>query len=455
MSFTRRQMIQAGSLGIGGLTLPTLLRAEAEGNVATAKSVIFLALAGGPGQHETFDPKPDAPREIRGQYRAIQTRTPGILFSEMLPGLSERTDRFCLLRSMSHSDPVHTTATHTMLTGQPNGAPVDDSPMIGSLVSRFRPSDVALPSHVWLHNMKTGTNKVPRYDSGLSQLGQQHAAMRVGYELDNPASPGFRVKHFDPPEGATDSQLQHRIELLRQLEPLDVESNSLRQYEKFQAKAFELVCGAEARRAFSLDEEPPAIRDSYGRHPLGQYLLMARRLVEAGVRMVTVTGWPGLAPGDSVPQTVQVWDTHDEYYRGHDNMYGVGPYGMKWALPRLDQALSALLDDMTERGLLDDTLVVAVGEFGRTPKFEGEGRGRGHWPHVYSALLAGGGTNPGLVYGSSDSQAAYVSSGRPISHVDFAATVYHALGIPLDTSYGLDGFSLRVNGGTPLTEIFL
>lgn len=455
MSLTRRQLIHAGALGWGGLSLSSLLGAEEQGAVGSAKSVILLVLAGGLGQHETFDPKPLAPREIRGQYDAIQTRTPGVLVSEMLPRLAQQADQYCLIRSMSHIDPVHVSATHTMLSGQPNGAPADDSPYIGSLVAKFKPSEVAMPSYVWLQNMRTGTNKVARYDSGLRSVGQQYAALRIGDEIDHPASRNFRVSHFDPPKGSTQLQLQQRIDLLKQLETSPEISLAQKQYDKYQQRAVEMVSRPEARRAFSLDEEKPEVRDRYGRNPLGQNLLLSRRLIEAGVRLVTVTGWPGLAPGETVPQTVQVWDMHDEYYRGHDSMYGNGPYGMQWSLPRLDQALSALLDDMRERGLLDDTLVVAVSEFGRTPKFEGEGRGRGHWPNVYTTLLAGGGVKPGFVYGASDSVAGYVASGRPVSQADFAATVFYALGIPLEARYGADGFSLRVNNGTPLTDIFV
>ena len=455
----RRKLIQAGALAGYGLTLPHLLQAETLSQPASAKSCIFIVLSGGPGQHETFDPKPDAPAEIRGQYKAIATATPGIQLSEMLPQLAVRTDRYCLLRSMSHGDPVHVTAAHTMLTGQPNGTSANESPMLGSLVSRFRPSDVNLPSHIWLHNMKTGTNKVPRYNNGLQHVGQQHAPLRVGYELENPASPDFRVTHFDPPANVSASQLERRFELLQSIQQsersVQLTTKPTEQYSEFQQKAFELVHRPVARQAFELHHETNATRDRYGRNPLGQYLLMSRRLIESGVRLVTVTGWPGLAPGETTPTVTQVWDTHDEYYSGNDNMYGNGPYGMKWALPRLDQALSALLDDLTDRGLLEETLVVAVGEFGRTPRFEGHGRGRGHWPHCYTSLLAGGGIQPGLVYGSSDQQAAFVASGRPVNHTDFAATVFHALGIPLHTRYGSDGFSMRVNEGTPLTEIFV
>ncbi len=455
---SRRSLIQTGILTGSGLTLADLLQADVVNPDSSAKSCIFIVLSGGPGQHETFDPKPGAPREIRGQYDAIATATPGVMLSEMLPQLAVRTDRYGLIRTMSHGDPVHVTAAHTMLTGQPNGTPANESPMLGSLVSRFRPSDVNMPSHVWLHNMKTGTNKVPRYDNGLQHIGRQHAPMRVGYELDNPSNPAFRVTQFDPLADVTTSQLEKRFDLLQAMQETGtkhpIAAAPATQYSEFQQKAFDLIHRPVARQAFELQHESNATRDRYGRHPLGQYLLMARRLIESGVRLVTVTGWPGLAPGETTPTVTQVWDTHDEYYHGSDNMYGNGPYGMKWALPRLDQALSALLDDLGDRGLLSDTLVVAVGEFGRTPRFEGEGRGRGHWPHVYSSLLAGGGTKPGLVYGSSDKQAAFVADGRPVNHTDFAATVFHALGVPLHARYGADGLTMRVNEGTPLTDIF-
>jgi uncharacterized protein (DUF1501 family) len=450
---SRRNLIQVGSAGIAGLSLPTLLRADASSAPATAKSCIFIVLSGGPGQHETFDPKPDAPSEIRGQFGTIATRTPGVFFGEKMSRLAARTDRFSLIRSMSHADTVHVTAAHTMLTGQPDGSPADDSPMIGSLVSRFRPSQVNAPSHVWLHNMKTGTNKVPRYNNGLENLGQQYSALRIGHELDNPASPEFRVTEFDPPAGLTQADLTKRFQLLQGIDRQPAVPQTGR-FSEYQQKALDLLTRSSARQAFDLDQEAATMKERYGRHPLGQYLLMSRRLIEAGVRLVTVTGWPGLAPGETEPTVTQVWDTHDSYYSGSDNMFGNGPYGMNWALRRLDQALAALLDDLQDRGLLQDTLVVAVGEFGRTPKFEGEGRGRGHWPNCYSALLAGGGTSPGLVYGSSDDHAAYVRSGRPVNHTDFAATVFHALGIPLDQRYGPDGFSFRVNNGQPLTEVF-
>jgi uncharacterized protein (DUF1501 family) len=450
---SRRDMLRVGVAGLGGLTLPRLLAASEA--TATARSCIFIVLSGGPGQHETFDPKPDAPREIRGLYQPIATRTPGMLISERLPLLAACSDRFCLLRSMSHADTVHVTAAHTMLSGQLDGSRSNNSPFMGSLVAKFRPTQASVPSYVWLHNMKTGTNKVPRYESGLNVIGHQFAPLRIGYELDNPSSPDFRVSHFDPPEGVSREHVSERFRLLNELETVVPTATSAEsQFETYQQKAYDLVTGPVARQAFDLTLESDKERDRYGRHPLGQYCLMARRLIEAGVRLVTVTGWPGLAPGETQPTVTQVWDTHDEYYHGNDTMYGNGPWGMQWALPRLDQAVSALLTDLHDRRLLEETLVVMTGEFGRTPKFEGTGRGRGHWPHAYTALLAGGGIRGGSVYGASDSQGAYVQSGRPINHADFGATLFTALGIPAETRYGPDGFAFRVSNGTPLMEIF-
>ncbi len=459
IAISRRQLIHVGGSGLFGLTLPQLLWArEVTADTATQqsdRSCIFIVLSGGPSHIDTFDPKPDAPREIRGLYQPIATRTPGVQLSEMLPQLAGVSQHFCLVRSLSHGDSVHVTAAHTMLTGQSDGSRKNDSPMIGSLVSKLRPS-ANMPSHVWLHNMKTGTNKVPRYNSGLSKIGYEHAPVRIGYELDNPTSPDFRVRMFDPPKGISQRQVAQRLELLDRLESRNesVASDGAEQLQKFRARARDLVTGPAARQAFQLHRESTRVRERYGLHPLGQYTLMARRLIEAGVRLVTVTGWPGLAPGETQPTVTQVWDTHGIRYKNGDSMYGNGPFGMKWSLPRLDQAVSALLEDLFERGMLDDTLVVVAGEFGRTPKFENGDKGRGHWPSCYTALLAGGGIRGGTVYGSSDKHGAYVASGHPISHVDFGATFLHALGIPPHTRFGPDGFSLRVSEGEPVTELF-
>jgi hypothetical protein len=456
-TLSRRKLIQLGAAGSFGLTLPKLLQAENAASVRPhAKSCILIVLSGGLSHIDTWDPKPRAASELRGPYSPIATTTLGVQLTERFPELAKRMHRFCLVRSMSHTDTVHVTAAHTMLTGQADGTRNNDSPMIGSLISKFQPTTANMPSHVWLHNMKTGTNKVPRYNSGLAKIGYAHAPVRIGYELDNPASDGFRVRDFDPPAGVSQDRVRQQLSLLNSLKSSRALAASAASvsYETFYDRARELVTGPTARRAFDLTEEPDALRDRYGRNPLGQYALMARRLVEADVRLVSVTGWPGLAPGETEPTVTQVWDTHDSYYSDGETMFGSGPYGMKWAFPRLDQALSALLDDMHDRGLLEETLVAVVGEFGRTPKFEGKGRGRGHWPHAYTGLLAGGGISGGSVYGASDKEGGYVAEGRLVSHLDFGATLFHALGIPPETRYGPDGFSYRVSEGEPLMELF-
>ena len=459
-SLSRRRLIRIGGLSLFGLSLPRLLLAREQGGTGTrrpAESCIFIALSGGLSQIDTLDPKPTAPSAVRGPYAPIATAVPGVFLSEMLPGLAQRADRYCLVRSMSHADVNHVTAAHTMLTGQSDGSAGNNSPFLGSLVAKLRPATANVPSQAWLHNMKLGTNKVPRYDSGLNVIGYQYAALRVGYELDNPSSPDFRVTAFDPPEGVSVDRLRSRFEILGRLESggsVAQDPVADRSFTIYQQRALDLVTGPAARQAFDLDRESDQVRDRYGRHPLGQYCLMARRLIAAGVRLVTVEGWPGLAPGETTPTVTQVWDMHDSYYKPGETMFGDGPYGMAWSLPRLDQALSALLDDLQARGLLNDTLVVVTGEFGRSPKFEGKGRGRDHWPHCYTALLAGGGIQGGLVYGASDKQGAYIVRGRPVSHSDFGATVFHALGIPPDTRYGPDGFSFRVSDGEPVRELF-
>jgi hypothetical protein len=455
----RRRLIQVGGLSLFGLGLPQLLQARDSGVPGTgssAKSCIFVLLSGGLSQIDTLDPKPEAPSEIRGPYQSIATSVPGVQVTEMLPRLATLADRYCLIRSMSHADTNHVSAAHTMLTGQPDGRASNNSPFIGSLIAKLRPSTNNLPSHIWLHNTKLGTNKVPRYESGLNLIGHQYAPLRIGHELDNPAAPGFRVSAFDPPDGVSNDRLRERFRTLEQIESGSSAARGTRgqDFQSYQERALDLITGPLARRAFNLELEDERVRDRYGRHPLGQYLLMARRLIEAEVRLVTVEAWPGLAPGETVPTVVQVWDMHDEYYKPGETMYGDGPFGMSWSLPRLDQALSALLEDLQTRGLLEETLVVVAGEFGRSPKFEGKGRGRGHWSSCYTAMLVGGGILGGLVHGASDRQGAHVLSGRPITHEDFAATLFHALGISPDTRYGADGLSFRVCPGEPVRELF-
>ncbi len=457
---TRRHWLKIGLLDVVGLSLLDLLgpsaTAASSARRQREKSCIFLMLNGGASHIDTFDPKPDAPAEIRGKYQTIQSKVPSIHLCEMLPRLAAHADRYCLLRSMSHQTIDHVQAAHVCLSGQSDGSKANNTPYFGSVMARARPSPHGVPSYVWLHNLLVGTRKPGRNESG-GLLGPAYAPFRIGSDLNTPAVPGFRVKAFDAPEGLTTAEVRDRCSLRDQLEP---PTNPLRRtpaaddLQRLQERALDLIASPSARRAFDIQQEPDRVRDRYGRHPMGQYLLLARRLIEAGVRLVSVVGCPGMPPGSTEAPIRQLWDMHDEYYEGRDNMYGIGPYGMGLALPRLDEALSALLEDLSDRGMLDSTLVVAVGEFGRTPKFEGQGRGRGHWPYCYSGLLAGAGVRGGAVYGSSDRIGAHVKDGQPILPETFGATVYHALGVAPETRPEPRNLAFRVSAGEPLLDIF-
>jgi hypothetical protein len=287
----------------------------------------------------------------------------------------------------------------------------------------------------------------PRFESG-GFLGPAYAPLRVGTYLDNPSAAGFRFRAFDPQPGLSAPRLRDRRRLLAGLDAGGAAAPG-RSLDRFRERAFDLVTGAEARRAFDLAREPDRVRDRYGRHPLGQNLLLARRLIEAGVRLVSVHAWTGVAPGAKLV-TVNVWDAHGGVdYIG--DSFGTGTYGLRFILPRLDQAVSALLEDLGRRGLLGETLVAMLGEFGRTPKITN--RGRDHWPACYSALLAGGGIRGGAVHGASDRTGAEVKDG-PVRPEDFGATLLHALGVPLETRLAPDGFTYPASPGQPLTGLF-
>jgi hypothetical protein len=335
---------------------------------------------------------------------------------------------------------------HVCMTGY--SAPSEQTPYFGSVLSKINPSAANITSYVWLQNLAGDVQ--PRYLTG-GFLGSAYGPLRVGNDEDNPAAPAFRMKSFDPPAEVSNERLVSRQALLTTLDREDSAANRTARgaFRVFQEKAFDLVAGPAARRAFDLAHETPAVRDRYGRHPLGQNLLMARRLIEAGARLVSVTAWAGTPPGEKF-RNVQTWDMHGEG-AGLGSSFGTGAYGLGWALPRVDEAVSALLDDLHQKGLLEDTLVVMVGEFGRAPRISYNGRD--HWPACYTGLLAGAGIRGGLVYGASDNQGTYVKD-RPVSPETFGATLYHALDVPPETRLGSDGFSFRVTNGEPLYEMF-
>lgn len=437
---SRRQLLQAGGLGALNLSVPGLVmgkdKTDASGNaVSSKKSCIFLMLCGGPSHLDTWDLKPNAPSEYRGPYNPIRTKVPGMQLSELHPKLAKVTDHFALIRSMSHPGPItnHFDAMHNLLSGQyvervKQGIP-DSSPYIGSVVAKHLPSEHNLVSNAWL--MKCVGPTVfcaPNIGSG-GYLGSPYAPVFVGSAENHPAMPDFK-----PPEVydmADPVRTQQRRKLLDNLESEVLAKDPLaKDWGKLREMAYDSMTRAEGRQAFEMDREPVSLREKYGMHPLGQNLLLARRMVEAGVRFVTVNGWTGPAPGSGNGPPSSSWDMHGGSM-GMGNAFGSGSYGMGWCLPRLDEALSTLLTDLKERGLLDDTLVVAVGEFGRSPKIQTKGPpGRVHWPKCFSAIVAGGGIRGGAVYGESDKTGSYPVS-DPVTPQDLHATILHALNIPL------------------------
>jgi hypothetical protein len=446
---SRRRLLSIGGVGALGLTLPSLLRADESGRQrgSSERSCIFIVQYGGASHIDSLDLKPNAPSEIRGPYQPISTRTPGLEVGELFPRLAQQSNRYAVIRSMTHGNGGHDGGMHVAMTG--HSMPLPETPYFGSIVSRLHPSTQNIPSYVWLQNL---AGDVEPRDLRGGFLGASHSPLRVGHDLDNPSANEFRFTSFDPLPGTTADSLRARQRLLRSLDVTGRGTGSgTEAFGRFQEKALELVTGNAARQAFDLSLEKVEVRERYGRHPLGQNLLMARRLIEAGVRLVNVTAWCGVGEGEKFTN-VQTWDMHGPSAAAHlGSIFGTGTYGLGLALPRVDQAVSALLEDLAERGLLDNTLVVMVGEFGRSPKIVNQGRD--HWPACYSSLLAGAGIRGGLVYGASDQQGGYVHD-RPVSPEKFGATLFRALGINPDSRLGRDGFTLPASSGQPIEELF-
>ncbi len=448
----RRRLLQLGGIGILGLGLPELLHAASPGNQSRPtgqrpRSCIFIVQYGGCSQVDSFDLKPDAPAEIRGPFKPIATTVPGMRICEHLPRLARLAEHYCLIRSMTHGNAGHDGGMHVSMTG--HSTPNETTPYYGSIVARLCPPTANVPPYVWLQNLAGDVQ--PRYLTG-GFLGAAYSPLRVGTDLDNPSMPGFRVKALDPPTEVPTPRLLERRRLLANVEAAG-QSPSGRlpdNLEHYRERAVDLLTGPEARTAFDLEREPSRVRDRYGRHPLGQNLLMARRLIEAGTRLVSVTAWTGNPPGEKFVN-VQTWDMHGPGAAPYiGSIFGNGSYGLGWALPRVDEAVSALLIDLEDRGLLETTLVVLVGEFGRTPRIGN--LGRDHWPACYSALVAGAGIRGGAVYGSSDKTGGYVRD-NPVHPEDFGATLFHALGVAPETKLGADGFTRPASTGQPILDL--
>ncbi|WP_397568963.1 DUF1501 domain-containing protein [Schlesneria sp. T3-172] len=460
---SRRRLLHQGCLGVFGLGCAGQLAAEAPlpGRTSTSLrpepgySCIFIVQYGGASHIDSFDLKPLAPDNVRGPFQPIATRTPGLEVCEHLPQLAQQSDKFTIIRSMTHGNPGHDGGMHVAMTG--HSMPRPETPYFGSVISRLQPARRNIPSYVWLQNLAGDVE--PRYLKG-GFLGVSHGPLRVGTDLDNPSARDFHFAGFDPLEGNAPERLQSRQKLLQALsdrliaadaeEGQSVSKSPVSGFQRFQEKAFDLITGTHASAAFDLSRESSHMRHRYGHHPLGQNLLMARRLVEAGVRQVSVTAWCGVAEGEKFVHT-QTWDMHGPSAGSHlGSIFGSGSFGLGFALPRVDQAVSALLEDLDDRGLLAQTLVVLVGEFGRAPRiFE---QGRDHWPACYSALIAGAGVQGGLVYGASDPQGSYVRD-KPVTPEDFSATLFKAMGIDPNSRIGLDGFTHPASTGEPVSEI--
>ena len=461
---SRRQLLQAGGLAAANLSVPGLVMGTDQRDtlgkaVASKKRCIFLLLCGGPSHLDTWDLKPDAPSEYRGPYNPIRTKVPGMQISELHPKLAKLTDQFCLIRSVNHPGPIsnHFDAMHNLLSGQyvervKQGVP-DGAPYLGTVVAKHLPSERNLVTNAWIIKcVGPPVFCAPNIGSG-GYLGSAYAPVFVGSATNHPAMP-----NFEPPrvyDSVDPLRLKSRRDLLSGLESETLDGLTVgRDWNELREMAFDGMTRPEGREAFEMDREPISVRERYGMHPLGQNLLLARRMVEAGVRFVTVNGWTGPAPGTGKGPPSSSWDMHGGHM-GMGNAFGSGSYGMGWCLPRLDEALSALLGDLKDRGLLDDTLVVAMGEFGRTPKIQTKGPpGRIHWPQCFSAIMAGCGIRGGAVFGESDKIGAQPIS-DPVTPQDIHATVLHALGVPLfDNTLNTGLARPQFSTGKPIMKLF-
>jgi hypothetical protein len=437
-----------------GLSLATLLRAGAaraasgQGSFGRAKRCILVFLNGGPSQLDLWDMKPDAPAEVRGELKPIATSVPGIQISELLPLLARQVDRFKIVRSVTHPCSVHTTGVYTMLTGTIHGTPLvdqtrtlpEDHPHLGSILAKWRGTGDGLPTFVTLPRLFEAPpvdGIWPGQNAGF--LGRRYDPFIVqgNKETAEFAAPGLELAGDVGAE-----RLEDRHTLLEQLNRkarIAQSGGQLDRLDTFYQQAFSLLTSSRAQAAFDLSRESPQTRDRYGRHLFGQGLLLARRLIEAGVPLATVY-WIDPTPAGAGGGE---YDSHGRIYHHMRNRL----------VPPTDRALSTLFVDLAERGLLDDTLVVVMGEFGRTPRINKDA-GRDHWPHAQSILLAGAGISGGSVFGATDRFAAEPCD-SPIPPHDLAQTILHLLGVPADLELrDAQGRPIRASQGTPVAGLY-
>ncbi len=424
----RREFLQVGFAGGVGLSLPELLKVEAnaqakfyESKEGAAKSLIHIYLPGGMAHQETWDPKPYAPSEYRGPFKAINTNVDGLQFSENFKNLAKVADKMTVIRSMTHGEAAHERGTHNMFTGY-KPSPAIKFPSFGSVISHEFGPRKNLPPYVCVPNS-------PNEFAGTGYLSSMYGPFSVGSDPADLAN--FKVRDLTLPAGVDGGRFERRRTLL---EAVDSHFRNMEQADQIDAmdsfyqKAYSLIGSAEARDAFDLTKEDDKMKDRYGKNQAGMRMLLSRRLVESGVRLVTMT--------------YGSWDHHDKI---KDNI------GRQ--VPDFDKALATLLTDLDERGLLDSTLVMVSSEFGRTPKIN-KTDGRDHWPRVFSTMLAGGGIKRGFVYGSSDSLASEPDT-NPVDVESFAKTIYHQLGINADKELIAPGPRPMeiVDGGSVIEEL--
>ncbi|MBM3877677.1 MAG: DUF1501 domain-containing protein [Verrucomicrobia bacterium] len=434
--FARRDFLQLGLGATLGLGFSDILRLRAAAAAAGGKArpedvrVIMIWLDGGPTHYETFDPKPEAPSDIRGEFRPITTKVPGTHFCETVPHLAAVADKFTVLRSVCHNDPNHGGGNHYMMTGAPTPVPVGCGafvtfhPSFGSVVSHQRGVKDGLPAYV--------TTPSESRSSGPNFLGAQHAPFLI---TGNPSQAGFKVRDVVLPGDLSEGRANSREQLRKSLDRLQrirekAAEDPLLGFDGFYHQGVDLVTSKPAQAAFDLSREPEKVRELYGMTDFGQRLLLARRLVEVGVSWVTAYNGG--------------WDHHEGIFKTLKDS----------AMPKLDQGLAGLITDLDQRGLLDSTLVLCLGEFGRTPKVNERG-GRDHWPHAMSIFMAGAGCPRGAVIGATDWKGAYANE-NVHSPEDFACSIYTKLGIdPHQVLHTNTGRPVAlVNGGEPIRELF-
>ena len=435
---TRRNFFQAGGIALGalsplGLSLEEVLAAEANTGSAKQINVIFMFLQGGASQLDMYDMKPNAPSEIRGPYFQTATKTPGMELSDQLPMLSQHTDKFSLIRSMHSFTSKHGEGdVHIMC-----GTPVDKNlqgPGIGAVLSKQQPQKAPVPPFIHFGDMKHPAYTAPGF-AGV--LGRHYDPFVI---KQDPNSMNFRVREFDTAEDIDLGRLKGRKSLLQSLDRYQAQREKqlsfAKEHDRFTERALSMSTSRQAKEAFDLSQESEALRNRYGRNRVGQGMLMARRLVEAGVRFVTIQGY--------VDTGIYAWDHH----------WGIFPH-LDIQLPIYDRSYSALLEDLDQRGLLETTLVITAGEFGRTPRINDNkrGPGRDHWGRCFSLTMGGGGVKTGMVVGSSDKYSSSPDE-RPVSVPDFVATVYEALGLdPTDSTVSQGRPIEMLPDGIPVREL--